>query len=126
MEQNSFPMREWHVKHMEQTLVKFITGLSEDASRWQMKLNKKYGTIGRVSKRIDYDIKHGVTNMQVSSFLQSIRTDPLSQRLELMRVLWKGWMKYKHISENHPKILKIMISGIVILTKSVNTLASCD
>jgi len=68
-------MREWHVKHMEQTLVRFITGLSEDASRWQIKLNKKYGTIGRVSKRIDYDIKHGVTNRQVSSFLQSIRTE---------------------------------------------------
>jgi hypothetical protein len=60
---------------MEQTLVKFITGISEDASRWQVKLNKKYGTIGRVSKRIDYDIKHGVTNRQVSSFLQSIRTE---------------------------------------------------
>jgi hypothetical protein len=68
-------MREWHVKHMEQTLVKFITGLSEDASRWQMKLNKKYGTIGRVSKRIEYDIKHGVTNGQVISFLQLIRTE---------------------------------------------------
>ena len=58
-------MREWHVKHMEQTLVKFITGLSEDASRWKIRLNKKYGTIGRVSKRIDYDMKHGVTNSQV-------------------------------------------------------------
>jgi hypothetical protein len=68
-------MREWHVKHMEQTLVKFITGLSEDASRWQMKLNKKYGTIGIVSKRIEYDIKHGVTNGQVISFLQLIRTE---------------------------------------------------
>ncbi len=68
-------MREWHVKHMEQTLVKFVTGLSEDASRWQVKLNKKYGTIGRVSKRIDYDIKHGVTNRQVISFLQPIRTE---------------------------------------------------
>jgi hypothetical protein len=60
---------------MEQTLVRFITGISEDASRWQIKLNKKYGTIGRVSKRIDYDIKHGVTNRQVSSFLQSIITE---------------------------------------------------
>jgi hypothetical protein len=49
-------MREWHVKHMEQTLVKFITGLSQDASRWQIKLNKKYGTIDKVSKRIDYDV----------------------------------------------------------------------
>ena len=43
-----------------------------------------------------------------------------------MMVLWKDWMKYKHISENHPRILKIMISGIVILTKSVNTCASCE
>ena len=60
---------------MEQTLVKFVTGLSEDASRWRKKLNKKYGTIGRVSKRIDYDIKHGVTNRQVNSFLQLIRTE---------------------------------------------------
>ena len=68
-------MREWHVKHMEQTLVKFIKGLSEDASQWQIKLNKKYGTIGSVSKRIDYDIKHGVTNRQVISFLQSVRTE---------------------------------------------------
>ncbi len=61
---------------MEQTLVKFVTGLSEDASSWQKRLNKKYGTIGRVAKRIDYDIKHGVTNSQVSSFLELIRTEP--------------------------------------------------
>ena len=36
---------------------------------------KKYGTIGSVSKRIDYDIKHGVTKGQVISFLQLIRTE---------------------------------------------------
>ena len=59
---------------MEQTLIKFVTGLSEDASRWQKRLNKKYGRIGKVSKRIEYDIKHGVTNIQVCSFLQLIRT----------------------------------------------------
>ena len=69
-------MKEWHVKHMEQTLIKFVTGLSEDASRWQKRLNKKYGRIGRVSKRIEYDVKHGVTNMQVCSFLQLIRIEP--------------------------------------------------
>ncbi len=61
---------------MEQTLVKFVTGLSEDASRWQKRMDKKYGRIGRVSKRIEYDIKHGVTNKQVCSFLQLIRTEP--------------------------------------------------
>jgi len=35
MEQNSYPMKEWHVKHMENTLLKFVTGLAEDASRWE-------------------------------------------------------------------------------------------
>jgi hypothetical protein len=29
-----------------------------------------------VRKRIEYDIKHGVTNKQVYLFLQLIRTDP--------------------------------------------------
>jgi hypothetical protein len=69
-------MKEWHVKHMEQTLIKFVTGLSENASRWERRLNKKYGRIGAVCKRIEYDIKHGVTNKQVYLFLQLIRTDP--------------------------------------------------
>jgi hypothetical protein len=32
--QNSFPMREWHVKHMEKTIIKFVTGISADANRW--------------------------------------------------------------------------------------------
>ena len=68
-------MKEWHVKHMEKTAVKFVTGLSEDASYWQKRMDKKYGRIGKVSKRIEYDIKHGVTNGQVISFLQLIRTE---------------------------------------------------
>lgn len=74
MEQNSYPMREWHVKHMEKTLLKFVTGLSEDASRWEKRMNNKYGRIGRVCKRIEYDIKHGITNNQVCSFLQLLGT----------------------------------------------------
>ena len=65
MEQNSYPMREWHVKHMENTLIKFVKGLAEDASRWEKRLNKKYGKIGGVSKRIEYDIRHSVV-LQVS------------------------------------------------------------
>jgi hypothetical protein len=74
MEQNSYPMKDWHVKHMENTLVKFVTGLGEDASRWEKRINNKYGRIGRVCKRIEYDIKHGVTSQQVYSFLQLLRT----------------------------------------------------
>ncbi|HSA73886.1 MAG TPA: hypothetical protein VLD84_08030 [Nitrososphaeraceae archaeon] len=77
MKQNSFPMRDWHVKHMEQTLIRFVRGLSENASRWEIKLNNKYGKIGRVCKRIDYDIKHGVTNKEVIAFLELIRTESI-------------------------------------------------
>jgi hypothetical protein len=67
-------MKEWHIKHMENTLIKFVTGLAEDASRWEKRMNNKYGRIGRVCKSIEYDIKHGVTNNQVCSFLHLLRT----------------------------------------------------
>lgn len=77
LKQNSFPMRDWHVKHMEQTVVRFVRGLSENATRWEVRLNKKYGKIGRVLKRIEYDVKHGVTNEEVFSFLQLMRTDSI-------------------------------------------------
>ena len=75
-------MREWHVKHMEETIVRFVRGLSENATRWEVRLNKKYGKISNVIKRIDYDVKHGVTNEQVLSFLQLMTTD--SNYLEAM------------------------------------------
>jgi len=62
---------------MEQTVVRFVRGLSENATRWEKRLNNKYGKISRVIKRIDYDVKHGVTNKQVFSFLQLMRTDSI-------------------------------------------------
>jgi hypothetical protein len=77
LKQNSYPMRDWHVKHMEQTLIRFVRGLSENASRWEVKLNNKYGKRGRVLNRIDYDIKHGVTNQEVLTFLELIRTESI-------------------------------------------------
>lgn len=58
---NLFPMRDWHVKHMQDTVIRYLTGLSEDASRWQKRMNKQYGNLTQVNKRIDYDIKHGDT-----------------------------------------------------------------
>jgi hypothetical protein len=70
-------MREWHVQHMKQTVIRFVKGLSENASRWVLRLIKKYGTINTVIKRIDYDLKHGVTSEQVFSFLQLMRTDSI-------------------------------------------------
>lgn len=68
-------MREWHVKHVEKTIVKFVTGLSENASIWEKRQNKRYGRITNICRQIDYDIKQGVTTEQVLMILQKIRDD---------------------------------------------------
>ncbi len=72
---NSFPMREWHLEHMEKTVLKFVIGLSENATSWQKKQHKRYGTINNCCRQIKYDVRHGVTNEEVLSFLQKIRFD---------------------------------------------------
>ena len=70
-------MRDWHVKHMQETIIKYLTGLPENASRWQKKLNKKYGNLTQVTKRIQYDLKHGVERQEVVAFLTLIKIDQL-------------------------------------------------
>ena len=68
-------MGEWHVKHMEKMVVKFVTGLSENPTVWEKRQNKRYGRITNVCRQIGYDIKQGVTNEQVLLLLQKIRND---------------------------------------------------
>jgi enoyl reductase-like protein len=68
-------MREWHVKHMEKTIIKFVTGLSVNATAWEKRQNKRYGRIASVSRQIGYDIKQGATIEQVLLLLQNIRND---------------------------------------------------
>ena len=68
-------MREWHFKHMQDTVIKYLTGLSENATRWQKRLDKKYGNLTQVIKQIDYDLKHGVERQEVISFLELIKTN---------------------------------------------------
>ena len=68
-------MREWHVKHMEKTVVKYVTGLSLNATAWEKRQNKRYGRITNVCRQICYDIKQGATIEQVLLLLQKIRND---------------------------------------------------
>ena len=80
---NNFPMREWHVTHMEKTLVKYVAGLAPDASAWEKRNHKKYGKIQNICSQIDYDIKHGVTSDQVILFLRKVRNDKLFSTVRL-------------------------------------------
>jgi len=66
-------MREWHVKHMESTIVKYVRGLADDASAWEKRNNKKYGRISNVYRQLDYDIKHGATKDEALSILDKVR-----------------------------------------------------
>lgn len=76
--QNSFPMRDWHFEHMQKTIVKYVFGLSESekGSPWKQKLHKKYGgNITNVRRNIDFDIRHGVTREEVTEFLDKVKHD---------------------------------------------------
>ena len=45
------------------------------------KLDKKYGNLTQVTKRIDYDLKHGVERHEVVAFLATIKTDQFFSEL---------------------------------------------
>jgi hypothetical protein len=70
-------MKEWHIQHMEKTVIKYIRGLPENATAWEKRQHRRYGGITRVYRQINYDIKHGVTNEQVLELLEAIKSDSL-------------------------------------------------
>jgi hypothetical protein len=70
---NSYPLREWHFEHMKKIVLKFVTGIPDDAPSWQKRQHKKYNKISNIRKGISYDIKHGVTNEEVLSFMDEVR-----------------------------------------------------
>lgn len=61
---------------MQKTIIRYVTGISEDSSSFQKRLHKRYnGNLTYVIKNIAFDIKHGVTNDQILVFLDKIKND---------------------------------------------------
>ena len=80
--QNSYPMREWHLENMHKTVVKYVTGLSYNATLFQKRLHKKYsGNLVCVTRSIGFDIKHGVTKEEVITFFDRVKSDPELSKL---------------------------------------------
>jgi hypothetical protein len=75
MKPNNFAMKEWHFEHVEKTIVRFSKGLSADASSFEKRNYKKYGTLSHCMKQIEYDMKHGVDKGEVMEILRKIRLD---------------------------------------------------
>jgi hypothetical protein len=66
---------------MEKIVLRFITGLSPNATAWEKKMFKRYGKLTNICRQINYDIKQGATNDQVLLFLQKIRNDTYFNQL---------------------------------------------
>ena len=73
MKSNNFAMRDWHLEHVEKVVVRYIKGISPDASSFEKRNFKKYSTLSACAKQIEYDIKHGVTMDEALSVLKKIR-----------------------------------------------------
>jgi hypothetical protein len=74
-------MRQWHVEHMQKTVLKYVKGLSADANSWEKRNHRKYGNITNICRQIEYDIKHGVTKEELVSSFSKIHTHSSYQGL---------------------------------------------
>lgn len=83
MKPNNFAMREWHLEHVEKVIIRYIKGISPDASSFEKRNFKKYSTISSCAKQIEYDIKHGVTVDEVLTLMQKIRHDKSFSELRI-------------------------------------------
>jgi hypothetical protein len=76
---NNYPMRDWHFEHMQKTILKYVSGLTETEklSSWKVKQHRRYGgNLFNVRRNIKDDIQHGVTREEVTAFLDRVLNDP--------------------------------------------------
>ncbi|HEY7735106.1 MAG TPA: hypothetical protein VIB07_09970 [Nitrososphaera sp.] len=75
MKPNNYAMKDWHLEHVEKVIIRFVKGISPDASSFEKRNYKKYSTVSSCAKQIEYDIKHGVTMDEVMGTMRRIRHD---------------------------------------------------
>jgi hypothetical protein len=75
MKPNNYAMKDWHLEHVEKVIIRFVKGISPDASSFEKRNYKKYSTVSSCGKQIEYDIKHGVTMDEVLNVVRKIRHD---------------------------------------------------
>jgi len=75
MKANNYAMKDWHLEHVEKVIVRYVKGVSPDASSFEKRNYKKYSTVTSCAKQIEYDIKHGVTHEEVMTVVRKVRHD---------------------------------------------------
>jgi hypothetical protein len=69
-------MREWHIEHMQKTIIKYISGISDTMSMLQARQYMKYYNISNVQKTIHHDTNHGVMKEDIFLFIKKVRNHP--------------------------------------------------
>ncbi|MGB8152588.1 MAG: hypothetical protein WCF97_01585 [Nitrososphaeraceae archaeon] len=54
---------------MQDTVIKYLKGLPDDASRFDKKHYNRYSGITNVLNKLQYDLKHGATQVELREFL---------------------------------------------------------
>jgi hypothetical protein len=75
MKPNNYAMKDWHLEHVERVIVRFVKGISPDASSFEKRNYKRYSSVSSCAKQIEYDIKHGVSMDEVLEVVRKIRHD---------------------------------------------------
>ena len=83
MKPNNFAMKDWHLEHVEKVIIRYVKGISPDASSFEKRNFKKYSTISSCAKQIEYDIKHGVSIEEVLAVMHKIRLDKSFSELRI-------------------------------------------
>ena len=75
MKPNNYAMKDWHLEHVEKVIVRFVKGISPDASSFEKRNYKRYSTVSSCAKQIEYARKHGVSTDEVLDVVRKIRRD---------------------------------------------------
>lgn len=65
-------MRDWHLEHTEKVIARFVKGLSSDATAFEKRNHKRYGSITQCVRQLEYDMKHGVERDEVMVVIRKI------------------------------------------------------
>jgi hypothetical protein len=66
-------MKDWHLGHAEKAVVRFIVGLSKDASEYERRLYKKHGTTASCIRQLEYDMHHGVQKQEIIDIIRKMQ-----------------------------------------------------
>jgi hypothetical protein len=96
-------MKEWHLEHSEKVVVRFVKGLASDATAFERRNHKRYGSLTQCVKQLDYDMKHGVEKTEIMDVIRKVRilkkyaelrSDPgAAERLTSLEELLSGTKK---------------------------------